>query len=48
MRGLDISDTRDKLLLYTKSGLLGSAGSSMSLLTGAEPEEPAVKPKDKK
>ena len=33
MRHLDITDTRDKLLLYMKTGLLGPAsGSSMSLL----------------
>ena len=29
MRNLDISDTRDKLLLYTKAGLLEPAGSAM-------------------
>jgi argininosuccinate synthase len=41
MRHLDITDTRDKLLLYMKTGLLGpSSGSSMSLLSGGEePEE---------
>jgi len=39
MRHLDITDTRDKLLLYMKTGLLGpSSGSSMSLLS--EPEKP--------
>src|SRR5437764_9455013 len=44
MRHLDITDTRDKLMLYLKTGLLGPAsGSSMGLLSeGAikpEPEE---------
>ena len=44
MRNLDISDTRDKLLLYLKTGLLGPAsGNSMTLLTEGtikpEPEE---------
>src|SRR5579863_60962 len=39
MRHLDITDTRDKLLAYMKTGLLGpSSGSSMSLLS--EPEKP--------
>src|SRR5580704_15295163 len=39
MRHLDITDTRDKLLLYMKTGLLGpSSGSSMSLLS--EPDKP--------
>src|ERR1700690_1268953 len=34
MRHLDITDTRDKLMLYLKTGLLGPAsGSSMSLLS---------------
>ena len=34
MRHLDITDTRDKLLLYMKTGLLGPAsGNSTSLLT---------------
>ncbi len=28
MRNLDIVDTRDKLLTYTKAGVLGSGGSS--------------------
>ena len=44
MRNLDITDTRDKLLLYLKTGLLGPAsGNSTSLLTEgtikAEPED---------
>jgi argininosuccinate synthase len=44
MRHLDITDTRDKLALYLKAGLLGPAsGSSMSLLSDgeikSEPEE---------
>jgi argininosuccinate synthase len=35
MRHLDITDTRDKLLLYMKTGLLGPAsGGSMPLLPG--------------
>ena len=35
MRNLDIVDTREKLMIYMKTGLLGpSTGSSMSLLTG--------------
>jgi len=34
MRNLDISDTRDKLMAYVKTGLLApSLGSSMPLLT---------------
>ena len=37
MRHLDITDTREKLLLYMKTGLLGpKSGSSMSLLAGEE------------
>ncbi|MDE3197441.1 MAG: argininosuccinate synthase, partial [Acidobacteriota bacterium] len=40
MRHLDITDTRDKLLLYMKTGLLGpSTGGSMSLLSGSEEQE---------
>ena len=41
MRHLDITDTRDKLLLYMKTGLLGpKSGGSMSLLSdgGTDPE----------
>jgi hypothetical protein len=39
MRHLDITDTRDKLLQYMKTGLLGPAsGSSMSLLSEAAQE----------
>ena len=41
MRHLDITDTREKLMLYMKTGLLGAAsGSSMGLLpeSGAKPE----------
>jgi argininosuccinate synthase len=35
MRNLDISDTRDKLLIYTKAGLLsGGSGSALPLLSG--------------
>jgi argininosuccinate synthase len=42
MRHLDITDTRDKLLLYLKTGLLGPAsGNSTSLLTeGTIKDEP--------
>ncbi|MFM2341911.1 MAG: argininosuccinate synthase, partial [Pseudomonadota bacterium] len=37
MRNLDISDTRAKLGLYGKAGLLGgSAGGALPLLTGGE------------
>jgi hypothetical protein len=48
MRHLDITDTRDKLLRYVRTGLLGpSSESSMSLLTGdaegGESEEPKTK-----
>src|ERR1700733_6947776 len=41
MRHLDITDTRDKLMLYMKTGLLGpGSGSSMSLLSdGGKAEE---------
>ena len=43
MRNLDILDTREKLMIYMKTGLLGpSSGSSMSLLTGV-PDEPDQK-----
>jgi argininosuccinate synthase len=39
MRNLDISDTRDKLIAYVKTGLLApSLGSSMPLLTEAAAE----------
>src|SRR3954464_6895799 len=39
MRHLDITDTRDKLLLYMKTGLLGpKSGGSMPLLTEGEEE----------
>ena len=39
MRHLDITDTRDKLMLYMKTGLLGpTSGSSMGLLSGGDPE----------
>jgi argininosuccinate synthase len=40
MRNLDISDTRDKLRIYTKSGLLTpGAGSAMPQLPGPKPDE---------
>ncbi len=39
MRNLDISDTREKLLTYMKTGLLGSSGTTLPLLSaGAEDE----------
>src|SRR5262249_51269206 len=38
MRNLDISDTREKLITYTKTGLLKSSGSPLPLL-----EEPKTK-----
>ncbi len=41
MRNLDITDTRDKLLTYVKTGLLGSTGPAIPLL-------PAVKDDDQK
>jgi argininosuccinate synthase len=37
MRNLDIVDTRDKLRVYTETGLLGSGG-GMPLLEGGKPE----------
>jgi argininosuccinate synthase len=36
MRNLDIVDTRDKLRIYTETGLLGSASSGIPLLPAAE------------
>ncbi|WP_420236446.1 argininosuccinate synthase [Telmatobacter bradus] len=40
MRNLDITDTRDKLLTYAKSGLLSlSTGSEMPLLAGTKEKE---------
>ena len=40
MRHLDITDTRDKLMLYMKAGLLGpTSGSSMGLLSEGETEK---------
>ena len=38
MRNLDIADTRDKLLIYMKAGLLG-AGSGDRIPLLPEPEE---------
>jgi argininosuccinate synthase len=38
MRNLDIIDTRDKLMLYTKSGLLAQGAGSIAELTEASPE----------
>jgi argininosuccinate synthase len=37
MRNLDISDTRDKLLIYTQAGLL-SGGDAMPALPAAQPD----------
>jgi argininosuccinate synthase len=40
MRNLDITDTRDKLLTYVKTGLIApSLGSSMPMLTDGEPPD---------
>ena len=40
MRNLDITDTRDKLMTYVKTGLIApSLGSSMPLLTDGEHEK---------
>ena len=40
MRNLDIIDTRDKLRVYTETGLIGTgAGDGMPLLSAAEPDE---------
>jgi hypothetical protein len=37
MRNLDITDTRDKLITYVKTGLIApSLGSSMPMLTDGE------------
>lgn len=36
MRNLDIVDTRDKLAVYSKAGLIASSGSNMPLLKGTE------------
>jgi argininosuccinate synthase len=42
MRNLDISDTRDKLLLYTRTGLLGSGpGTGVPMLSPAPDDEKA-------
>ena len=43
MRNLDITDTRDKLLTYVKTGLIApSLGSSMPMLTDGEHGENAT------
>ena len=34
MRNLDIIDTRDKLLIYTQTGLIGSGTAGVPLLEG--------------
>ena len=44
MRNLDITDTRDKLLTYVKTGLIApSLGSSMPMLTDGEHDKPEPK-----
>jgi argininosuccinate synthase len=40
MRNLDITDTRDKLMLYTKTGLLQRGSGSLGQLTAPENEPP--------
>jgi len=41
MRNLDIIDTRDKLRVYSETGLIGTgAGDGMPLLSAPEAEEP--------
>jgi argininosuccinate synthase len=48
MRNLDISDTRDKLATYVKTGLLApSLGSAMPLLSEGASPEPAKTPEKK-
>jgi argininosuccinate synthase len=48
MRNLDISDTRDKLLTYVKTGLLApTVGSTLPLLSDAKAAETAKKPDSK-
>jgi argininosuccinate synthase len=45
MRNLDISDTRDKLLIYARAGLLkDSEASPMPLLSGGDKAAPAKEP----
>ena len=40
MRNLDITDTREKLLTYVKTGLIApSLGSSMPMLSDGEPDK---------
>ena len=38
MRNLDIADTREKLMIYTKTGLLGSGKTGVPLLEGEKPD----------
>jgi argininosuccinate synthase len=46
MRNLDITDTRDKLLTYVKTGLIApSLGSSMPMLTDGDHDKPDQKTK---
>jgi argininosuccinate synthase len=46
MRNLDITDTRDKLLTYVKTGLIApSLGSSMPMLTDGDHDKPEQKTK---
>ena len=44
MRNLDISDTREKLLIYLQTGVLSPATSELPLLSTAE-ESKTNKPK---
>jgi argininosuccinate synthase len=39
MRNLDITDTRDKLLTYVKTGLLGATGPAIPLLPAVKDDE---------
>ena len=41
MRNLDIIDTRDKLRVYTETGLIGAgSGDGMPLLSAPDTDEP--------
>jgi len=46
MRNLDITDTRDKLMLYTKTGLLQPGAGTLAQLTDGS-VEPEKKPEAK-
>ena len=48
MRNLDISDTRDKLLTYVKTGLLApTVGATLPLLSDGKTAESTKKPDSK-